>query len=1108
MTTNAITDITDNSAVCGGVIVDDGGSDIIAKGVVWSRSQNPTVDDSFKTEDGTGSGSYISYLTDLTSGRTYYVRAYATNLLGTSYGDQHEFRTTGESLFEALEAANCFIISESGTYAFESVKGNSYESVGSVFSAEVLWESYGTSETPVVGSLVSSVSAQGDMIVFKVPEPYREGNAVIAAKDEAGTILWSWHIWLTDQPQEQIYNNNAGTMMDRNLGATSATPGDVGALGLLYQWGRKDPFLGYSSVTNTNVAESTISWPSVVSTSSSVGTVDYTVANPTTYITAFSSPYDWHYSSGDNTLWQSGKTIYDPCPAGYRVPDGGGSGVWSIAHGSSSSYIGTFDSINRGFDFSEDFGEDATIWYPCAGYRTYNDGSWSVIGYYGHYWSVSPNDYGAYRLRFDYEGNVGPSFNDNRADGNSVRCLKEGTGGGLQYDNDFSTSSARSLSDSGTANSYIVSSSGTYSIPAVKGNSSESVGPVASAEVLWETFGTDEKINIGSLVSGAKYENGQIYFKTADSYHEGNAVIAAKDASGTILWSWHIWLTDQPQGQIYNNNAGTMMDRNLGATNAAPGEVGALGLLYQWGRKDPFLGSSSISSSIEAKSTIAWPSPVSSDSSTGTVDYVTSHPTTFVTGGYDWHYSSRDNTLWQSEKTIYDPCPVGWRVPDGGDNGVWATAKGSSLFYDRSYDSTNKGMNFSGDFGIASTIWYPASGYRTSGSGRLYNDGYCGFYRSVSPDSSLSFSDSGALPTRNDVSGAQGISIRCLQEGTGGGPQYENDFSTSGAKNLSEAGTANSYIVSNAGTYSISPVKGNSSEPVGSVASAEVLWETFGTDKRTFKGNLLSGARYENGLIYFKSADAYREGNAVIAAKDADGTILWSWHIWLTDQPQGQIYNNNAGTMMDRNLGATSVTPGDVGALGLLYQWGRKDPFLGSSSISGGIAGSTITWPSAVSSDSSTGTVDYVTSHPTTFITRNDSNYDWYYTGSSSTDDTRWQSDKTIYDPCPAGWRVPDGGSSGVWNTAGFADTSFDSSNEGINFSISSPSSTWYPASGSRGGSGGALYDVGSRGNYWSVTPSSSYAYYLYFRSSGEVYPTDSSGRAAGLSVRCLQVTD
>ena len=48
----------------------------------------------------------------------------------------------------------------------------------------------------------------------------------------------------------------------------------------------------------------------------------------------------------------------------------------------------------------------------------------------------------------------------------------------------------------------------------------------------------------------------------------------------------------------------------------------------------------------------------------------------------------------------------------------------------------------------------------------------------------------------------------------------------------------------------------------------------------------------------------------MIAAKDAEGKILWSWHIWMTDLPMGQVYWRNAGTMMDRNLGALSATPG------------------------------------------------------------------------------------------------------------------------------------------------------------------------------------------------------
>ena len=336
-----------------------------------------------------------------------------------------------------------------------------------------------------------------------------------------------------------------------------------------------------------------------------------------------------------------------------------------------------------------------------------------------------------------------------------------------------------------------------------------------------------------------------------------------------------------------------------------------------------------------------------------------------------------------------------------------------------------------------------------------------------------------------------------------------------GVEDLSANGTANSYIVSKSGTYKFSTVKGNSSESVGAVSSAEVLWETFGTDVAPNVGDLVKNISYKNGEVTFQTADTFTRGNAVIAAKDADGNILWSWHIWLTDQPQGQVYYNNAGTMMDRNLGATSATPGDVGALGLLYQWGRKDPFLGSSSISGAIeAKSTGTWPSAVSSNSTNGTIKYATAYPTTFIRSNSSNYDWYYTGSSTTDNTRWTTStatKSIYDPCPSGWRVPDGGNNRIWSKALGSSSSFtqryDSTNEGMNFSgkFGSASTIWYPASGDRSYDDGGLNGIGNYGVCWSASPNSYYAYYLYFGSNGYVNPSSHNLRANGRSVRCLQ---
>ena len=348
------------------------------------------------------------------------------------------------------------------------------------------------------------------------------------------------------------------------------------------------------------------------------------------------------------------------------------------------------------------------------------------------------------------------------------------------------------------------------------------------------------------------------------------------------------------------------------------------------------------------------------------------------------------------------------------------------------------------------------------------------------------------------------------------GASVEGDIE-GGVADLSANGTANSYIVSSAGSYKFSTVKGNSNESVGAVASAEVLWESFGTDVTPNVGDLVKNAVYTDGCITFQTTETFKEGNAVIAVKDASGSILWSWHIWLTDKPEEQVYYNNAGTMMDRNLGATSASPGDFGALGLLYQWGRKDPFLGSSSISSSTdAKSTITWPSAVSSNPSNGTIAYATANPTTFIKYNSNNYDWYYLGSSSTDNTRWTpSDKTksIYDPCPSGWRVPDGGENGVWSkTLGsssyFKDESlYDEFNKGMNFSgkFGYVITIWYPISGYRGGYDGSLYDVGYDGTYWSASPCSSYAYSLYFDSDGDINLSSDRYRALGFSVRCVR---
>lgn len=92
VSTVAVTDITISSAVTGGVVSSDGGCTVTSRGVCWSTNQNPTIDNQHTT-DGNGTGLFISTLTDLTENTLYYVRAYAINKVGTTYGEQKSFMT-------------------------------------------------------------------------------------------------------------------------------------------------------------------------------------------------------------------------------------------------------------------------------------------------------------------------------------------------------------------------------------------------------------------------------------------------------------------------------------------------------------------------------------------------------------------------------------------------------------------------------------------------------------------------------------------------------------------------------------------------------------------------------------------------------------------------------------------------------------------------------------------------------------------------------------------------------------------------------------------------------------------------------------------------------
>jgi len=91
LTTASITDISSTGAKTGGNVSSDGGAAVSARGIVWGTSTNPTIALSTKTSDGIGTGSFQSTITGLTVNVRYFVRAYATNSIGTSYGNETSF---------------------------------------------------------------------------------------------------------------------------------------------------------------------------------------------------------------------------------------------------------------------------------------------------------------------------------------------------------------------------------------------------------------------------------------------------------------------------------------------------------------------------------------------------------------------------------------------------------------------------------------------------------------------------------------------------------------------------------------------------------------------------------------------------------------------------------------------------------------------------------------------------------------------------------------------------------------------------------------------------------------------------------------------------------
>ncbi|MDR2129834.1 MAG: hypothetical protein LBP56_01470, partial [Odoribacteraceae bacterium] len=297
---------------------------------------------------------------------------------------------------------------------------------------------------------------------FKPAGPGVEGNVLVGVRLKTGGegYLWSWHLWITGyNPDEapsswqenvfaytipgggQVHHYTGGPwaneynnkfIMDRNLGAATANraQGLAGTRGLYYQFGRKDPFPATNLYDINGATGPTI--PIMIDRTSFEGAVK----NPTTYYTSGSSGDDWllnnpYYTalwnnpSTWNTIPAAGKSFFDPCPPGWKLPVNGTWDVFAIdnVHNPTDYASGT---NTAGWEFYMDnVLKNAWAYYPAAGLRSNLMGDMPNESTHGYSWSSSPlSSTSAYNLGF-HSTIVLPQYIDNRGLGLPVRCVQE-----------------------------------------------------------------------------------------------------------------------------------------------------------------------------------------------------------------------------------------------------------------------------------------------------------------------------------------------------------------------------------------------------------------------------------------------------------------------------------------------------------------------------------------------------------------------------------------------------------------------------------------------------------------------------------------------------------
>ena len=300
-----------------------------------------------------------------------------------------------------------------------------------------------TTNGPIVnGELKIDRKLQEGKTIITVPLSGKKGNAVIALRSSIDNtkIVWSFHIWVSEINDVACNTSSMGSysLLDRNIGATS-TDGTLNSFGVNYQWGRKDPFprllIAQSGTSVEGDALKTAERTSSV-------TLSYSIQNPDTRVTYTSANGAKWLPTSVNGLWgyagvlgsssdalkvkSTVKTVYDPCPAGYKVP--------ALGYLSTIGELNTKSNAVAGKGYNMSTGA-STIFFPYSGYvrvsKTTKANDYQ--SYRGYLWTVNnrSDSQGAYIFWYNADGiqanknSIGANIYTFCGDALPVRCIKE-----------------------------------------------------------------------------------------------------------------------------------------------------------------------------------------------------------------------------------------------------------------------------------------------------------------------------------------------------------------------------------------------------------------------------------------------------------------------------------------------------------------------------------------------------------------------------------------------------------------------------------------------------------------------------------------------------------